>query len=127
VGEQRLSDQNDQQQYQNHQHAALAAYLLLIHGMMFRSALPPDYVTMIVSLGLPDRLLYFMLRSFNDGIVYQLFLGSTLVWLVGLTWRRADGRIAPGAYWTGLILAHVLNLRMLHLACSGPISTGVMV
>ena len=106
--------------------AALAAYLLLIDGMIFRSALPPDYVTMIVSLGLPDRLAYFMLRSFSDGIVYQLFFGSTFVWLMGLTWRRADGRIAPGAYWSGLILGHILNVFINLIAIAGPPVTALV-
>jgi hypothetical protein len=90
--------------------AALAVYLLLIDGLVFRSALPSNYRTLIVTVDLPVRLLYFMLRSFNEGIIYQLFAGSTLVWLIGLAWRQGDGRIAPGAYWAGLILAHLLNL-----------------
>src|SRR5260370_22174316 len=81
---------------------------------------------MIVSLGLPDRLAYFMLRSFSDGIVYQLFFGSTFVWLMGLTWRRADGRIAPGAYWSGLILGHILNVFINLIAIAGPPVTALV-
>jgi hypothetical protein len=89
--------------------AALAAYLLLIDALVFRSALPTEYRVFIVTADLPSRLLYFVSRSFNEGIVYQLFFGSALVSLIGWAWRK-DGRIAPGAYWVGLMLAHLLNL-----------------
>jgi hypothetical protein len=91
--------------------AALAAYLLLIDALVFRSALPPDYRAFIVTADLPARLLYFVSRSFNEGIVYQLFFGSALVSLIGWAWRK-DGRIAPGAYWVGLMLAHLINLAI---------------
>jgi hypothetical protein len=91
--------------------AALAAYLLLVDALVFRSALPRGYVTFIVTADLPTRLLYFVLRSFSEGIVYQLFLGSALVALIGLAWRK-DGCASQGAYWTGLILAHLINLAI---------------
>jgi hypothetical protein len=81
--------------------ATLAAYLLLIDDLVFKSA--------PIAVDLPGRLVYFVSRSISEGIVYQLFLGSMLVWLIGLIWREED-RIAPGAYWAGLLLAHGLNL-----------------
>ncbi len=90
--------------------AAVAAYVLFIDGFAFRSVLPAEYRAYFAAQGLTVRLIYFTLRAFNEHVIYQLFVGSTLVWLMGLVWRQADGRIAPNAYWLAMILAQVLNI-----------------
>jgi len=89
--------------------ACMAAYLVWIDAFVFRSALAPVYVAFIHTESLPTRLLYHELRSFNEGIVFQLFFGSMLTWFIGLGLRN-DDRIAPSAYWIGLALGHFLNV-----------------
>jgi hypothetical protein len=91
--------------------AAMAAYLLFIDAVAFRSALPASYIAFMTGVDLPTRLLYFAYRSTYEAVVYQLLIGSALVWLLGLAWRK-DGAIAPGAYWVGLALGHALNLYL---------------
>jgi hypothetical protein len=90
--------------------AAVAAYVLVLDGLVFRSMLPPDYRTFIVTTGLVVRLFYFIARGINENIIYRLFLGSALVWVIGLAWRRTDGRIASGAYWLAMVLAQLINI-----------------
>lgn len=103
--------------------AAVAAYVVFIDGFALRSVLPTEYRAYFVEQGLAVRLIYFILRSFNEHIIYQLFVGSTLVWVMGLAWRQADGRIAPGAYWLAMILAHVLNIYINVVATTaGPLT-----
>ncbi|MFM0561045.1 hypothetical protein [Paraburkholderia sediminicola] len=90
--------------------ALVAAYLLLVDAV-FRAALPVDHAESLPGVVLSVRLMYYVLRSVNEGIVYQLFFGSALVFLIGRVWRH-DGAISPGAYWLGLILAHAFNLAI---------------
>jgi hypothetical protein len=103
--------------------AAVAVYVLFIDGFAFRSVLPTEYRAYFVEEGLTVRLIYFILRSFNECIIYQLFVGSTLVWIIGLVWRQADGRIAPGAYWLAMVFAHLLNIYINVVAITvGPVT-----
>src|SRR5207247_1883409 len=59
-----------------------------------------------------DRLAYFMLRAFNESILYRLFLSSVLVWALGRFWRDRSGHPANGAYWLGMILAQAINIAI---------------
>jgi hypothetical protein len=92
--------------------AAMAAYLTVLDLWVFRSYLPTGYVAFISTAGLPDRLAYFMLRAFNESILYRLFLASVLVWILGLFWRRADGLPANGCYWTAIVAVQALNIAI---------------
>jgi hypothetical protein len=100
--------------------ALVAAYLLLLDAA-FRAAGLAGSAEALPDTALSVRLVYYVLRSVNEGIVYQLFFGSALVFLIGRVWHR-DGAIASGAYWLGLVLAHVLNLAInvpFHASTSG--------
>jgi len=88
----------------------VAAYLLLL-DVVFRARLTGNGAESLPGISLWVRLIYYVLRSLNEGIVYQLFFGSVFVFLIGRVWRH-DGAITPGAYWLGLILAHALNLAI---------------
>lgn len=88
----------------------VAAYLLLL-DVVFRAQLTGNGAESLPGISLWVRLIYYVLRSLNEGIVYQLFFGSVFVFLIGRVWRH-DGAITPGAYWLGLILAHALNLAI---------------
>lgn len=79
------------------------------------------FVQMIVSTPLSIRLAYFVLRVVNENILYRLFLGSVLIWLIGKVWKTAEGRPAEGAYWLGFLLAQALNI-WLNVTCKEPVT-----
>jgi hypothetical protein len=90
--------------------AAVAVYVAIMDAFIFRAELSPDYVTLIARHGLLDRFGYFMLRAFNESILYRLFLSSVLVWLLGRFWQGENGMPANGAYWLGMTLAQAVNI-----------------
>ena len=92
--------------------ALMAAYLLLIDGFFFHTSLSKDYRAFIVTDGIVLRLVYLMLRSAAEVIVFQLAIGSTLVWLLGRAWHDADDRVAATTCVVGLMLAHLLNCAL---------------
>jgi hypothetical protein len=91
---------------------AVAAGVAAIDGFGFRPLLPPDYVEYFRKNDDVERLLYFMLRAFNEEIIYRLFLMSFLVWGLGLIWRGHGGRPANGAYWAAMLIAQVANISI---------------
>jgi len=102
--------------------AVMAGYLLLVDGFLFRSSLPKDYHAFIVGNSLFLRLLYFTLRSVAEVIVFQLAIGSTLVWLLARIWHDPRGRVIPAACFIGLMFAHLLNVYF-----NVPIESGSLV
>lgn len=88
---------------------AVAIAIVLIDGVLFRAILPPEYVTSFQH-GLGERMAYYMLRAFNENILYRLFLMSTIVWTLGLVWRDAQGKIPPGAIWFAIISAQAMPM-----------------
>ena len=52
---------------------AAAAYVAAIDGLLFRNTLPAAYVDLFETESLGDRLIYFMLRAFNENVIYRLF------------------------------------------------------
>jgi hypothetical protein len=91
---------------------AVAAAVAAIDGFIFRPILLLDYVEYFRKSDDLERLLYFMLRAFNEQIIYRLFLMSFLVWGLGLLWRGEGGRPADGAYWAGMLIAQVVNIAI---------------
>jgi len=89
-----------------------AVAVALIDGFVFRAILPADYVASMTAVSKADRLLYFMLRAFNEEILYRLFLMSLLAWGFGLIWRDEGNRPATGAYWAAIVMAQVVNIAM---------------
>jgi hypothetical protein len=49
-------------------------------------------------------------RAFNENIIYRLFLGTALVWSVGILWKDATGRPAAGACIVGFTLSQTINI-----------------
>jgi len=77
---------------------------------LFRSELSPQYFTLMTTTPLALRIAVFALRAFNENLLYRLFLGSVLVWGLGLFWRSAAGRPAAGAYLVGFVLSQTANI-----------------
>jgi len=90
--------------------AAVVAVGCAVSDWMFRSALHGRYVQVMTSTPLAVRMTLYMLRAFNENILYRLFLGSVMIWLIGQVWKAADGTPADGAYWTGFALSHAVNI-----------------
>jgi hypothetical protein len=80
--------------------------------LLFKPVLNPQYLASFKATSLIDRLIIQSMRAVFEGLVYRLFLGSVLVWLIGRVWKGADGRIAPGAYWAGFALAQMANIAL---------------
>src|SRR6476620_5943746 len=92
--------------------AAVAVGITTLDAWVFRPILAPGYVAFVSETDLPHRLAYFMLRAFNESILYRLFLSSVLVWAIGRFWRRPDGLPANGAFWLGMGAAQVINIAI---------------
>lgn len=90
----------------------VALYVAAIDLIVFRQLLPPDYVAFFSGHPLSERLVYFMLRAFNENILYRLFFMSTVLWGMGLVWRDSRGRIPDTAYWIAIILAQTIPMLL---------------
>jgi len=100
--------------------AAGVAVACAISDWTFRASLPGSYVG-VMSQPLALRLSLYMLRAFNENIIYRLFLGSALIWLIGRVWRTADRRPAEGAYWAGFAISQAANV-WINVTSQGPIA-----
>jgi hypothetical protein len=76
---------------------------------LFLPILPSEY-TRLMTVPVAARTVAFMARAFNENIMYRLFLGSVMVYLIGLRWKTPAGQPAAGAYWAGFTLAQTLNI-----------------
>jgi len=74
------------------------------------ATLHDSYRHMITTQPLGLRMAVYMMRAFNENIIYRLFLGSVLIWLIGRVWKTAEGRPTDGAYWTGFALSQAANI-----------------
>ncbi len=78
-------------------------------------------VDAMVTRGHPpgERVLAFMVRAFDENILYRLFLSSVLIWLLGLVWKRPDGRPAIGAFVVGFLIAQAANAAINMIPTTG--------
>ncbi|MGO4313912.1 hypothetical protein AB4Z35_29415 [Pseudomonas sp. KB_15] len=90
----------------------VAIYIATIDVVVFRHLLPPRYVAYFSELTLSERMIYFMLRAFNENILYRLFLMSALVWGIGLAWRDSQGLPPKTAYWIAIVLAQAIPMLL---------------
>lgn len=86
----------------------VAFVIALIDSVIFRAALPQSYVASFAEHGVGARLIYYMLRAFNEEILYRLFLMSALVCGLRLIWRNSSGGIPNKAYWIAIIAAQTI-------------------
>src|SRR5579875_191742 len=90
--------------------AALVAVGCAGMDWLFRATLHGSYAHFMTRVPLGERMALYMLRAFNENIIYRLFLGSVLALLIGQVWRRVDGRPADGAMWLAFGLSQALNV-----------------
>ncbi|WP_158915506.1 hypothetical protein [Caulobacter sp. S45] len=90
--------------------ATAVALACALSDWLMRSSLHANYAQSMASSPLAPRLIEYILRAFNENIMYRLFLGSLLVWVIGGVWKASDGCPAAGAYWTGFALSQAINV-----------------
>ena len=91
--------------------ALLVALWVAGTDVLFRSILPVDYVDFI-HRPLGDRLLYFVLRAFNENVFYRLFLFSILAWSLTWIWPGPNGRPRVAAIWSAMVIAQMANIGL---------------
>jgi hypothetical protein len=90
----------------------VAVYVMVIDGLLFRGVLSSSYVQSIEATSLTRRLIYFMLRAFNENVIYRLFVFSTLVLLISRISGKRVASLPPASIWFAMIAAQVLNIGM---------------
>jgi hypothetical protein len=90
----------------------VAVYVTIIDCFIFRTVIPQSYVELFKNAPVGPRILAFMLRAWNENIIYRLFAMSALAWVVGLVWRADEGRPAAGAFVAAAVLAQVANIYL---------------
>jgi hypothetical protein len=96
--------------------AVVAAYVTLLDAFVFRSLLLPSYIE-VFQQPLSVRLAYFMLRAFDENIIYRLFVftGLTLVATMLAGRRPPPFRLA----FAMMVAAQVLNIGVNVVIASG--------
>jgi hypothetical protein len=90
----------------------VAAYVVAIDGVLFRTTLPVSYVRLFEEAGLRDRLTYFMLRAFNENVIYRLFVFSALFYLISLVKGVKADDVSPVLIWCAMVATQMLNIGM---------------
>jgi hypothetical protein len=91
---------------------SVAIYVVAIDCFIFRSLLPASYVHFLQATPLRDRLIYFMLRAFNENVIYRLFVFSTAIYLASLLKRVNAADLGLVLVWGAMIATQILNIGM---------------
>ena len=89
--------------------AVVVALGCAVADRVFKPSLHAPYARLMTSVPLAARMTLYMLRAFNENIIYRLFLGSVLAWALGRVWRR-DGAPAEAAIWAAFAVAQAINV-----------------
>jgi hypothetical protein len=106
---------------------AVAIYVAALDGVFFRQTLAPSYVQLFETMSLRDRLLYFMLRAFNENLIYRLFVFSSLYYLISRITNVRAQHVHPALIWGAMVAAQVVNIGINVVALSpDPLSSGTL-
>jgi len=89
---------------------ATAVYVAVIDGVVFRATLPVSYVDFFETTGLRDRLIYFMLRAFNENVIYRLFVFSSLFYLIARIKGAHADDLPPALILCAIVATQALNI-----------------
>jgi hypothetical protein len=90
---------------------SVALYVGTIDCIVFRAIIPDIYLNLFRSVPLGTGLLSFMMRAWNENIIYRLTMMSALAWVVSFLWKNGD-RPATGAFVLASVLAQVINISI---------------
>ena len=90
--------------------AVVVAVGCALADWVFKPSLHAPYARFMTGVPLAARMALYMLRAFNENIIYRLFLGSVLAWALGRVWKGREGAPAEGAIWTAFALAQAVNV-----------------
>jgi hypothetical protein len=105
--------------------AICMAIAVALIDVVFRSTAPPSYIA-FMHQDLKARLVYFMLRAFNENVFYRLFLFSMIALCLGNILRDADGRPLPMVFWISMVSAQVINIS-LNLVFESPVTATTVI
>lgn len=91
--------------------AVFMAITVALIDFLFRSIIPSSYVA-FMHQDLKARLVYFMLRAFNENVFYRLFLFSMIALCLSNFLSDADGRPLPVAFWISMVSAQIINISL---------------
>ncbi|MGE9007779.1 hypothetical protein ACO2JO_04295 [Leptospira interrogans] len=98
----------------------LAAYVVALDCYLFRHLLSAEH-TKVLETSLPTRMTYFMLRAFNENVIYRLFVFSGLLYLILLA--RGPKRMTPSLIVAAMVVSQLVNIGINVFAISSePIS-----
>jgi hypothetical protein len=107
---------------------AVAVYVAAIDGAVFRTTLSVSYLQLFETTSLRDRFVYFMLRAFNENLIYRLFVFSTLFYLISLVTGVNPKNLHPGLVWSAMVATQMLNIGVNVTALSpDPLSFATLV
>jgi hypothetical protein len=90
----------------------VAVYVTALDGFVFRSSLPSSYVQYVKDTSLQGRLAYFMLRAFNENVIYRLFVFSTATYVMSRARGVKASELKPALVWGLMIATQVLNIGL---------------
>ena len=83
----------------------VAVYVVLIDAWLFRAVVPRSYIEFFHTHDLRQRLIYYMLRAFNENVLYRLFAFSTLGYVLALMSKRRTI-----SFVISMVVAQVVNV-----------------
>lgn len=106
----------------------VAIYVVALDAFMFRSSLPASYVQFIKGVSLQGRLTYFMLRAFNENVIYRLFVFSTATYAIARLRGVKASELEPALVWGVMIATQLLNIGLnVVLQAPGPLAPMALV
>lgn len=84
----------------------VAAYVAVLDGYAFRFHLAPSYVAFL-QLPLKMRLAYYLMRAFNENVIYRLFMFSLFLALL-----RRFGFVSTLATASAMTLPQIINIGL---------------
>lgn len=92
---------------------AVAIFAAVVDSVLFRSILPKAYVEYISGTAVVARIVLYMARSFNEDLLYRLFLMSGLVWVISERFLRNKGRPIPDwIFWGAITLSQAIPIYL---------------
>ena len=96
----------------------IAVYVIAVDGVLFRKFLSPDYVDYFRTVELGPRLTYFMLRAFNENIIYRLFVFSSLAYVFSALKGARVEALPPYLIAIAMFASQMLNIGINVIALS---------